>query len=303
MLSKEDIEAGEMFRKKLISLFEEKGVVLAERHVALHGWGLPQLSSLSLHESIIDIVINYFNKSYSLTLSKEEPNILRAGLALLYSKGYTKYNYDLPIFQELKNESLENYIRLAIEAWELDLHKDWMKSCGYTCHNGTKDSIFLSRISSTLRKERDSAVLEHRIRSSKREKDDTPHHIFVAYSSIEKIIVGEGTHPLTEYLIESFYDQATAPVRWYKERELSFEERIAKNMRLGYYMGKDNQKVKCWKPGVFGFTNDYEIYLWKIWCKVHKKFKEYWQNKFGVNEEFWQPPCSSSDLEDLREKS
>lgn len=75
---------------------------------------------------------------------------------------------------------------------------------------------------------------------------------------------------------------------------MPFEERLAENRDEGYFVNSEFR----WKPGVFGFTNDYETELWKTWCKAHEEFKDYWIKKFGENEELWQPPAPIEKIKD-----
>ena len=279
----DDIIKGEKLRLILINELNQKGLLLPERHAGLCLDDLAEIVSLSRTENQTQLKIKHDDIPYIAQIPEINDNILKAGLSCLYGYGHLKYNYNLPVFQNLAEEDIKKYMKLTLEIWERNIHKDWMRKCGYKTHNGTKDELFLYQMMTDI----NTAVVTHRERSDRREMGDTPHHIFRDQAIIEEIILEEGSHELTTYFIESFYDQATAPTRtWFGERELPFEDRHNKNRDLGYYINPNFR----WKPGVFKFKKDYENKLWDLWLKVHDEFKEYWVEKFSRNEELWQPP-------------
>lgn len=268
---------------------------MPERHAGLCLDDMAEIVSLSRTENHTELKIKHDNTFYIVQIPEMNDNILRAGLSWLYGYGHLKYNYDLSVFQTIAKNDLEECMELAVEIWERNIHQDWMKKLGYETHNGTKDYPYLYE----MIKNKQKAIETHRKRSDHQEKGDTPHHIFRNPEVLRVVIESEGEDDLSKYLTESFYDQATATTRyWYKLKKeyehLTFEERLIDNMEKGYYIAPETDteiKIKRWKRGVFGFTNDYETELWQLWFKVHDKFKEYWIDKFGKNEELWQPPA------------
>jgi len=290
----EDIFKGEKFKFQVMKTLHEEGLFLQEKHAGLYSEEMPKINNLTKSQ----LLIKYKNKIHPILIQNIKAEVIRAGLSHLFGYGIIKYNYELPIFKQLDEKSIKQYMKLAVEIWERNIHIDWMKSKGYLTHNGTKDSIFLHGMISDDWKSKKQAIEKHRERSEQREKGDTPHHIFRDSKILKRIIEREGNHELTRYLIESVYDQATATTRiWYPKRHLPFEKRIIENRDEGYFLGYNEKgQVQRWKPGFFGFTNDYENKIWNIWCKAHEEFKNYWINKFGKKEEFWQPPAPLDSL-------
>ncbi len=291
----DDIIKGEKLRKSVVRELELKGIPLPERHAGLWLDDMAEIAFLNKTKNQTEIKIKYNNTLYDLKIQNFEDGPLRAGLTCLYGYGHIRYDYELPVFETLSEEDTVKYMKLAIEIWERNIHRDWMRKCGYETHNGTKDELFLYQMITDLH----TAVQTHRERSEHREKGDTPHHLFNNPKLIRRIVERQGVHELNDYFIESFYDKVTAPTRiWFEERTLPFEERHNKNRDLGYYVNPEFR----WKPGVFGFTNDYETKLQKLWLDIHCKFKEYWTSKFGKNEELWQPPAPLGIVEKITER-
>jgi hypothetical protein len=212
-----------------------------------------------------------------------------------------RYDYELLVFKSLDEKSIKQYMKLAVEIWERNIHWNWMRNYKkYKTHNGTKDHTFLQGIilDGPAKSE---AIKTHNERSDREENGETPHHIFRDPEKLMEFIRTEGKNK-TEHklLVESIYDQATATTRiWYPKRKknlpdyLPFEERLIENRDEGYYCNSDFR----WAPGIFGFTNDYETKMWGIWVGAHKEFRDYWIKKFGKNEEFWQPPAPLEKLD------
>jgi len=294
-----ELKQGEKLSELLVQELNKKGIVLHENHVNLNSLNV-RIKDVCLESNRTEFLFENNNLILPVSLqNKCDDEYLRLGFAILYGNGKLRYNYDLPLFAT-KKCNLNTYLQFAVEIWDKNIHIDWMKYCGYKYHNGTKDFSFLSGMCSDLHEDKNRAINEHRLRSMRREKEDTPHHVFDDVDIFKSIIAKKGKHPLTEYLIESFYDQASAPFRWFKSREKSVSQRVSENKIRGYFI---NHAAKNWKPEIFGFTNNYESYLWNTWCEVNNRFKVYWQDKFGKNEEFWQPPMPLNYLEYLRIKS
>lgn len=302
----EDIIEGEKLKDTLIVKFEHKGLLLSERPTGLCSDDMPEITSLNKNKDQPELSVKYDNYLYTISLPELSDSILRTALSFLYGYGHVKYDYKLPVFQVLAEEDTVKYMELAVETWERNIHREWMRKCGYETHNGTKDEVFLYQILTDKQK----AIETHRERSDNREKGDTSHHIFRNPEVLRLVMESKGEDELSESLIESMYDEATATTRyWYKlkkeQKQFTFEERLVNNMEKGYYITHETDtksEVERWKPGVFGFTNDYETEMWQLWLRVHENFKDYWIEKFGKNEELWQPPAPLEILEKITER-
>jgi len=283
----EDVVKGEIFKSKITAELLTHGVLLSERHENLHSDDLPKIVKLNEKEKTIEFVLKYESKKYKLSMPQNNQDIFRAGLVWLYGDGMLKHNYKLPIFDDLSKNLIEKYQNLATEIWERNIHLDWMRNHKhYLKHNGSKNAEFVYGIIMGG-KDKDKAIKKHQTITDAG-KSDTQHHIFRDPKRLRRLIETEGKNEAEhKLLIESIYDQATITTRiWFPDRyETSFEERIEKNKNAGYFCSGFR-----WKPGVFGFTNAYETKIWEIWVKAHEEFRDYWIDKFGENEEFWQPP-------------
>jgi len=287
---KEDAEKGETFKDKVLALLSEQNVILKERHEELHSANMSTIDELAEETNQIKLIIKHNNQKYELLAPKPEQAVLRASLCWLYGCGLIKYDYNLPIFSGLEEKVMNRYHKLAIEIWERNTHIDWMQQHKkYLKHNGSKGPSFLYGVSSDDKKEIFTAIAEHRVITDAREGGDTPHHIFRDPKKLRSALLDEGRDAeLKATLVESIYDQTTATVRtWYPDRKAKrFKERLEENRDKGYFC-----EGFRWIPGAFGFESAYEQEIWKIWCRAHEEFKEYWINKFGENEERWQPPA------------
>ena len=284
------LREGELLKSKIAGNLESQGLVLIEKHENLkEDKNLPKIV-----ESQPKLLVECKNKTYLAGVPEMDKNTFRTGLCFLYGYGMIKYDYELPVFNELNEKELKIYMKLAIEIWERNIHWDWMQNqCKYKQHNGKKDLKFLEQIVLDPM----LAIKDHRARTDEGDNEDTPHHIFRNPYVLRRVILDEGKNKLSAILLESFYDQATAITRiWYKKRNLPFEERLIQNMNEGYYIGLIANKEERWKPGYFGFTNEYESKLWQSWIRVHNEFKKYWIDKFGKTEEFWQPPADMDKI-------
>lgn len=284
-----DIMGGDELRKTIINSLEQKGLLLPEKHAGLYLDDMAEVVLLDRTEDKLKLKIKHNSHQFIVLFPQVNEGILKAGLACLYGFGHLKYNYGLPVFHNLSEKEFKKYMELAVEIWERNIHKDWMKRCGYKTHNGTKDELFLYQ---AIEGDIKTMKKTHWERSERREKGDTPHHLFSDPDLVREVILEEGLHELTPYFIESFYDKVTAVTRyWYKLRkdqiQSTFEQRLMSNRDAGYYVNEEFR----WKKGCFGFTNDYEAELEQLWLKVHDEFKGYWVSKFGKNEELWQLPA------------
>jgi hypothetical protein len=280
----EDIIQGEKLKSDIVSKLASQGVSLVERHEGLHSRDMPRILGIEEVDDQLRFSIDYNGQTYDVPIAKVSDATLKAGLAMSYGHGIFRYDYNLPAFGDLSGEELKLYMDLAVEVWEKNTHVDWMRKCGYTGHNGTKDETFFYQRLHDGR----LAIDTHRQRSEQRDKGDTPHHVFRDPEVLREVMLSEGEHPLSKYLIEAIYDQTTATTRiWYKERHKPFEQRITENRGKGFFIDAKSR----WTPGCFGFTNDYETEIWQTWIKAHEEFKAYWISKFGNNEELWQPPA------------
>jgi hypothetical protein len=294
-----DAENGETLKDSIVSLLKEQNIILKEKHEGLQSKNMPTIENLCEDEGHFKLIIKYDARSYEINVPKIEPGVLRASLCWMYGYGLVKYDYELPVFQGLEKDVLERYQRFAVQIWERNIHRDWMqKNRKYKHHNGdlSKGAKFVYGVSSKDRDERWAAILEHRRITDAEEEGETPHHIFRYPKRLKKLIMTEGENEIEhKLLVESIYDQATATTRrWLrKDDNRPFEERLFENMKKGYFIkrGEKRKPEKRWKPGFFGFTNDYETKMWGIWVEAHKEFRDYWTTKFGKNEEFWQPPA------------
>jgi hypothetical protein len=291
----DDVVKGEQFKSKIVELLSVEGLLLSERHENLHSDDLPKIVQLSEDADGIKFTFECCHKTYSVTVCQSDFGVVKAGLCWLYGFGMIRYDYSLPIFDELPDATVKKYMNLAIEIWERNVHRDWMQRYKkYKVHNGdaSKGPSFLFGIISggdalEKAKEEHHSVTDEGILDSK-------HHIFRDKEKLRLLMLSEGknieNHNL---LVESIFDQVTATTRRWLRDKRPFEVRLFKNMELGYFIkkGEPNKPDERWTPGVFGFTNEYEDSIWKIWCKAHEEFREYWIKKFGKNEEFLQQPA------------
>lgn len=299
----EDIINGEKFKSEVMNALHKAGLLLCEKHVSLCSEDMPIISNLDIDKN--QLQIEYKNKVYHAPVPNAKPEVIRAGLSWLFGYGLIRYDYELPVFKNLDEKSIKQYMKLAVEIWERNIHRDWMqRHKNYKYHNGdtSKGSKFLHGVTSEDENERWRAVEEHRRITDAREDGETPHHIFRDSKRLKKLIMIEGENEIEhKLLVESIYDQATATTRrWVrKDDHKPFEERLFENMKKGYFIkrGEKGKPEKRWKPGFFGFTNKYEDEIWDIWCQAHEQFKDYWIKKFGKNEEFWQPPAPLDKLD------
>ena len=295
----EDIIKGEEFKSQVVSILGDKGLPLSEKHASLCVKDMPRISILDEVNDLL--MVEYDNKSYNISIPRVKQETLCAGLSCLFGYGILKHDYKLSVFNELDEKAIKQYMKLAVEIWERNIHWDWMRNYkNYKTHNGSKDHKFLQGIILDW-PAKSEAIKTHNERSDKGEKGETRHHIFRDPEKLMEFIRTEGKNVIKhELLVESMYDQATATTRiWYPKRKkdlpdyLSFEERLIENRDEGYYCNLDFR----WMPGVFGFTNNYEDNIWGIWVEAHKEFRKYWTTKFGQNEEFWQPPAPTEKLD------
>ena len=294
----EDIVEGEKFKSQLIRAFNAENLELKERQAGLHSDDMPRIESIPVDRTGLRFAMIHAGETYEASIPETDPNVVRAGLSFMFGMGFARYDYDSPLFNTGINEDLRDlYIKLGREIWERNIHLDWMRHVGFYTHNGTKDNLFLQGIIKPGPAKQE-AIKVHNERSARGEKQDTPHHIFNNPKLLRLVLESEGEDERSKYLIESIYDQASVTSRiWHKQQDIPFEERLYTNRDKGYFIRpREDGEAERWIPGVFNLDTPYVHEIWQIWLQAHEEFKEYWIEKFGSNEELWQPPAPEDKL-------
>ena len=288
---------GEKSRQEVKARLYSLSLPVEDKFIALHSEVLPVIHLIQRKGKWLEFDFKCQDMPYRLRILPLIDEIVSSTLAQLYGYGNIRYNYKLDTFEILTEEMMRQYQRLAVEVWDRNIHQDWMRSCGYPTHNGTKDERFLIGLSSNNQDERREAITLHNVRTDQQEKGDTPNHAFRDIGVLREIVEREGHHHMHQHLIESFQDQASAPGRWYREGKPDMKKMIEDNIDAGYFISQSVPRL--WKPGVFGFTNRYEQKLWNEWQEANDKFLQYWTTQFGLKSELWQPPLPPEALGNL----
>jgi len=229
--------------------------------------------------------------SYEISVPKIESGLLIEGLACLYGYGICKYNYDVAGFQELPEEELDNYKRLALELWDRNIHIDWMRSNKYLLHNGTKDLKFCKHMA---KREFDKGIELHSSLSKIRVDIDTDHHSL----SFEEFSKDIDSNIIPLGIDEILLDQASVTGRWYRKYE-TYASDHAKTQKefqdKGIIFKKDNKPIN-WKNPLSRPHNTAETDIWSKWLEANTCFAKYWIKLFGKHDKLWNPPISFSEL-------